>query len=45
MKRAESGATVTDKPHQRPWGIYPGYFKDLDDHLWKIIWNPQMLPD
>ena len=46
MKRAESaGATVTGKPHERPWGIYSGYFKDLDDHLWEIIWNPQMLPD
>ena len=46
MKRAESaGSTVTDKPHERPWGIYSGYFKDLDDHLWEIIWNPQMLPD
>jgi uncharacterized protein len=46
MKRAESaGAIVTGKPHERPWGIYSGYFKDLDGHLWEIIWNPQMLPD
>ncbi len=37
-----AGATVTDAPHQRPWGIYSGYFKDLDGHLWEIIWNPKM---
>jgi uncharacterized protein len=34
-----AGATVTDPPHDRPWGIYSGYFKDLDSHLWEIIWN------
>jgi catechol 2,3-dioxygenase-like lactoylglutathione lyase family enzyme len=46
MKRAETaGATVTGKPHERPWGIYSGYFKDVDGHLWEIVWNPQMLPD
>ncbi len=37
-----AGATVTDAPHHRPWGIYSGYFKDLDGHLWEIIWNPKM---
>jgi uncharacterized protein len=35
-----AGATITDKPHDRPWGIYSGYFQDLDGHLWEIIWNP-----
>src|SRR4051794_40134942 len=25
----EAGATITDEPHDRPWGIYSGYFKDL----------------
>lgn len=37
-----AGATPTDPPHDRPWGIYSGYFKDLDGHLWEIIWNPGM---
>jgi uncharacterized glyoxalase superfamily protein PhnB len=37
-----AGATVTDKPHDRPWGIYSGYFRDLDGHLWEIIWNPAL---
>jgi catechol 2,3-dioxygenase-like lactoylglutathione lyase family enzyme len=42
LRQAEAaGATITDKPHDRPWGIYSGYFKDLDGHLWEIIWNPK----
>jgi len=36
-----AGATVTDRPHDRPWGIYSGYFKDPDGHLWEVIWNPK----
>jgi uncharacterized protein len=35
-----AGATITDKAHDRPWGIYSGYFRDLDGHLWEIIHNP-----
>lgn len=40
-----SGATVTEEPYERPWGIYSGYFKDPDGHLWEIIWNPQASVD
>jgi catechol 2,3-dioxygenase-like lactoylglutathione lyase family enzyme len=41
LARAEAaGATVTDRPRERPWGIYSGYFQDPDGHLWEIIWNP-----
>jgi uncharacterized protein len=40
LARAETaGATVT-APHDRPWGIYSGYFRDLDGHLWEVIHNP-----
>jgi catechol 2,3-dioxygenase-like lactoylglutathione lyase family enzyme len=35
---AAAGAVVTP-PHERPWGIYSGYFRDPDGHLWEIIWN------
>ena len=35
-----AGATITDKAHDRPFGIYSGYFTDPDGHLWEIIWNP-----
>ena len=34
-----AGAAVTTT-RDRPWGIYSGYFRDLDGHLWEIIWNP-----
>jgi hypothetical protein len=35
-----AGATITEAPRERPWGIYSGYFRDPDRHLWEIIWNP-----
>jgi uncharacterized protein len=37
-----AGAAVTDPPHDRPWGIYSGYFRDPDGHLWEIICNPAL---
>ena len=41
LLRAEAaGATLLDKPHDRPWGIYSGYFQDPDGHLWEIMHNP-----
>jgi catechol 2,3-dioxygenase-like lactoylglutathione lyase family enzyme len=43
LTRAQAaGATLTDRPHDRPWGIYSGYFRDLDGHLWEILWNPRL---
>jgi len=36
---AAAGATITEAPHERPWGIYSGYFCDPDRHLWEIIWD------
>jgi uncharacterized protein len=43
LSEAEAaGATLTDQPHDRPWGIYSGYFRDLDGHLWEVIWNPRL---
>ena len=42
LAQAEAaGAMLTGPAHERPWGIYSGYFSDLDGHLWEIIWNPQ----
>ena len=37
------GATLTDRPHDRPWGIYSGYFRDPDGHLWEILYNPRLV--
>ena len=36
----QAGATLTGRPHDRPWEVYSGYFRDPDGHLWEIIWNP-----
>ncbi|MGH9122400.1 MAG: VOC family protein [Acidimicrobiales bacterium] len=37
-----AGGRLTDPPHDRAWGIYSGYFQDLDGHLWEVIWNPAL---
>ncbi len=43
LARAErAGAAITDAPHDRPWGIYSGYFRDPDGHLWEVMFNPQL---
>jgi catechol 2,3-dioxygenase-like lactoylglutathione lyase family enzyme len=39
-KRA--GATITDPARDRFFGGYSGYFRDLDGHLWEVIWNPDL---
>jgi uncharacterized protein len=45
LATAESaGATLTEQPHDRPWGIYSGYFRDPDGHLWEVIWSPRTRP-
>lgn len=41
-KAQAAGATLTGPPHDRPWGIYSGYFRDPDGHLWEIVWNSQL---
>jgi len=38
-----AGAALTDEAHDRPWGIYSGYFRDLDGHLWEILYNPRLI--
>jgi catechol 2,3-dioxygenase-like lactoylglutathione lyase family enzyme len=37
-----AGATLTGPAHDRPWGIYSGYFRDPDGHLWEVLWNPAL---
>ena len=39
-----AGATLSEEPYDRPWGIYSGYFRDPDGHLWEVIWNPRHSP-
>jgi catechol 2,3-dioxygenase-like lactoylglutathione lyase family enzyme len=37
---AAAGGSVTGPAHDRPWGIYSGYFQDPDGHLWEVIFSP-----
>jgi uncharacterized protein len=39
-----AGAEIIKTPQDTFYGGYAGYFRDLDGHLWEIVWNPQMLP-
>ena len=38
----KAGAIVVKPAHDTFWGGYAGYFKDPDNHLWEIAWNPQL---
>jgi uncharacterized protein len=40
-RAVSAGATRTAPSRKRPWGIYSGYFRDPDGHLWEVIWNPK----
>ena len=45
MEQAErAGAEIVKKAQDTFWGGYAGYFKDPDQHLWEVAWNPRMLP-
>jgi hypothetical protein len=40
LRRVEAaGATLTAPAHMRPFGVYSGYFADLDGHLLEIAWD------
>ena len=44
MAEARAAGAVIVKPAQDTfWGGYAGYFQDPDQHLWEVVWNPQML--
>lgn len=38
----EAGATIVKEAHETFWGGYSGYFQDLDEHVWEIVWNPAL---
>jgi len=45
MEQAKrAGASIVKEPADTFWGGYAGYFKDPDDYLWEIVWNPHLLP-
>ncbi|MDZ4311414.1 MAG: VOC family protein [Cypionkella sp.] len=39
-----AGAELVKPAQETFYGGYAGYFRDLDGHLWEIVWNPAMLP-
>ena len=45
MQRAtEAGATLVKAAQDTFYGGYAGYFMDPDEHLWEVVFNPQMMP-
>ncbi len=36
----KAGATIVKKPAEVSWGGYSGYFRDPDDYLWEVAYNP-----
>lgn len=45
MQRATgAGATLVKAAQDTFYGGYAGYFMDPDEHLWEVVFNPQMMP-
>lgn len=45
MKFAKNaGAKITNHAQKTFWGGYHGYFEEPDEHLWEVLWSPQLLP-
>ncbi|MBA2403841.1 MAG: VOC family protein [Bdellovibrionales bacterium] len=39
----KAGAIILKPANKTFWGGYAGYFQDPDNHVWEIVWNPQLL--
>jgi uncharacterized protein len=39
-----AGARIVKAADETFYGGYAGYFLDPDQHLWEVVWNPQLLP-
>lgn len=45
MAEAQAAGAAIVKPAQDTfWGGYAGYFRDLDGHVWEVVWNPSLPP-
>ena len=43
MDQAErAGAVIVKEAQDTFWGGYAGYFQDPDQHVWEVVWNPQL---
>jgi len=46
MNQAKNAGAMIVKPaHETFWGGYAGYFQDPDQHVWEVVWNPQLIPE
>lgn len=41
----DAGATIVKPAQDTFWGGYAGYFLDPDQHIWEVVWNPQLTVD
>lgn len=41
----KAGAKILKEANDTFWGGYAGYFQDPDQHIWEIVWNPNLLPE
>jgi uncharacterized protein len=39
-----AGAEIVKAPQDTFYGGYAGYFRDLNGHLWEVVWNPANIP-
>jgi uncharacterized protein len=39
-----AGATIVKAAQDTFYGGYAGYFLDPDQHLWEVVWNPDLVP-
>lgn len=39
------GVTIVKKPQQVFWGGYSGYFRDPDNNMWEVAYNPYLTLD
>jgi hypothetical protein len=39
-----AGATIVKGAQETFYGGYAGYFLDPDQHLWEVVWNPDLVP-
>ena len=38
-------ATIVKEPAETFYGGYAAYFRDLDGHLWEVVYNPASVPE
>jgi uncharacterized protein len=41
----QAGAEIVKPASDTFYGGYAGYFRDLDGHLWEVVWNPANIPE